>query len=293
MKKEIIPSDPDQSFRFFSWKDSLDNLLLRRSGSNFALKEGMGNVWHYHPEVEITLFTKGVGIHYIGDDVSSFKAPDLFMIGSNLPHHWTCESSSGYCIQFSLAPTSPLAALHELGHLKAFIEKSRKGLKFSARCREDVLSLIERCLSCAPLERLSIFLKILDRLSNSRSNPISTFTPQGLSETKSEVVKKAVQYILENARNEDLELQQVLDHVTMSRPTFSRHFQQTLGQSYTQFVQAVRLETARNYLVNTDKAITEIAYASGFSNLSHFNSLFKKRWSLSPRELRSLMRSTS
>lgn len=286
MKKEHIPSDPEQSFRFFSWKDSLDNLLIHHGGSSSVEVKGMGNVWHYHPEVELTLFTEGEGIRYIGDNVKSFKSHDLVLIGSNLPHHWTTEHSSGYCIQFSFDPSSPLASLHESGSLKTLLDKANKGLKFSKQCQKDVLVLIERCKDCSPVERLSIFLKILDRLSNARTTPISTFVPQGLSGSKSAVVKKAVQYIVDNASNEELELQEVLDYVNMSRATFARHFQRALGQSYTQFVQAIRLETARNMLASTDKPITEIAFASGFSNLSHFNTVFKKRWSMSPRDLR-------
>lgn len=286
MKKEQIPSDPTQSFRFFSWKDNLDNLLLSQGSSSFIAVPGMGKVWHYHPEIELTLFTEGEGIRYIGDNVKFFKALDLVLLGPNIPHHWTAARSSGYCIQFSLSPASPLAGLHEIGRLKTLIDQANKGLKFSERCRHDVLALMEQCVTCHPIERLAIFLQILYRLSHSRSSPISGFVPQGLSSSKSAVVKKAVQYILENAASEELELVHVLEHVQMSRATFSRHFQQALGQSYTQFVQAIRLETARNLLVSTDKAVTEIAFAAGFSNLSHFNTLFKSRWNMSPRQLR-------
>lgn len=105
----------------------------------------------------------------------------------------------------------------------------------------------------------------------------------------SEAVQKAVRFIVENATDENLNLQSVLDHTRMSRATFSRHFQQALGQSYTRFVQSIRLETARNLLATTDKTVTEIAYESGFANLSHFNALFKKRWMMSPSNLRSCM----
>lgn len=287
MIKEHIPSDPEQSFRFFSWENSLDNVQLNRGDGTSVEFSGMGNVWHYHPEFELTLFTEGEGIRYIGDDVRAFDSPDLVLLGSNLPHYWATERSAGYCMQFSFDPSSPLSGLHESGYLKDLLNKSKKGLKFSKRCRNDVLALIEECKECAYVERLAIFLKILHRLSNARTTSISAFVPQGLSGSKSAVVKKAVQYIVENAGDENLELQQVLDKVNMSRATFSRHFQRALGQSYTQFVQSIRLETARNMLAATDKPITEIAFASGFSNLSHFNSLFKKRWSMSPKQLRS------
>lgn len=289
MKKEHISSNPKQSFRFFSWEESLDHVLLHHAEGDTTDLVGMGNVWHYHPEIELTLFTEGSGIRYIGDNITSFESPDLVLIGSNLPHYWTVDRSAGYCIQFSFDPTSPLAALHESGSLKTLLDKANKGLKFSNKCIADILPLLEQCKVATSLERLTLLLKILERLNHARTTEISTYVMQSLGESKSGVVKKAVQYIVENATDEELNLEHVLAHVHMSRATFSRHFQQVLGLSYTQFVQSIRLETSRNLLVSTEKTVTEIAYASGFSNLSHFNKIFRVRYSMSPRELRNLL----
>jgi len=287
MKKELITSDPKQSFRFFSWEGSLDNIVKHaEEGADIGDSEGMGDAWHYHPEIELTLFTEGQGIRYIGDNVSSFNAPDLVLLGANLPHYWDTDHSSGYCIQFLFDPTSPLAALHESGSLKSLLDKANKGLKFSNNCLEDILPLLEQCKQAKSLERLTLLLKVLDRLNNAQTTEISSYVPQGLSESNNIVIKKAVQYIVKHATDEDLVIQHVLDHVNMSRATFSRHFQKVLGLSFTQFLQSIRLEKARNLLVSSDKSITEIAFESGFSNLSHFNKIFKKRWSMSPRDLR-------
>lgn len=287
MKKEHITADPKQSFRFFSWEGSLDTLQQHdENPAELTDSEGMGNVWHYHPEIELTLFTQGKGIRYIGDNVASFDAPDLVLLGANLPHYWDTDHSSGYCIQFLFDPTSPLAALHESGSLKSLLDKANKGLKFSNNCLEDILPLLEQCKQAKSLERLTLLLKVLDRLNNAKTSEISSYIPQGLSENNNIVIKKAVQYIVQNATDEELVIQHVLDHVNMSRATFSRHFQKVLGLSFTQFLQSIRLEKARNLLVSSDKSITEIAFEAGFSNLSHFNKIFKKRWSLSPRDLR-------
>ena len=142
------------------------------------------------------------------------------------------------------------------------------------------------CWECDALERVSLFLRILCRLQRARAQTLSSIVPQKLASHKSTTIQKAIRYIIENATDESLSLQQVLDHVRLSRATFARHFQLALGQSYTSFVQAIRLEKARNLLFFTDKQITEIAYEVGFSNLSHFNSLFKSRWGVAPSDLR-------
>lgn len=290
MQKELIPFNPKQSFRLFSWKGSLDNIQLNHSDDGTLNASGTGSDWHYHPEVELTLFTVGEGIRNIGDDVSSFEALDLVLLGPNLPHQWCVDRSSGYCIQFTSDQSSPLAGLHEFGSLKNLLDQSKQGLQFSNKCSTDVLELLKQgIIQSDPIERLAIFLRILNRLSKDHPTCISSYIPHGLNHKNGASVTKAVQYIVANATSGDLELQHVLDHINMSRATFARHFQNALGQSYTQFVQSIRLVSARKMLSSTNRPITEIAYASGFSNLSYFNSLFKKRWNMSPSGLRRLL----
>ncbi|MFC4993933.1 helix-turn-helix domain-containing protein [Rubritalea tangerina] len=286
MQKERIPSDPNQSFRLFSWEESLENIHLHSGHGESTPLSGLGNVWHYHPEIELTFFTQGEGIHYIGDDISAFESPELVLLGSNLPHHWDVDHSSGYCIQFSFTPSSPLAGLHESSDLTNLLKQAERGLLFSKNCQQDILPLIEECIHLDPILRLTHFLQILHRLSKARATALSSYLPQAANQSKSPQIKNAIQFIVENATREDLSLSHVLDHVSMSRATFSRQFQKALGLSYTNFIQSIRLETARRLLTTTNQSITEIAYASGFSNLSHFNALFRKRWNMAPSSLR-------
>lgn len=266
----------------------MDCIVVDHGGGYVDVDSGVGSKWHYHQEIELTLITGGNGTRYVGDDVSYFEGPELVLLGKNLPHHWSVKKSSGFCIQFKFEPFSPLSILPESHEVKELLKKASKGLIFSKKCTKEVLEMVEECSSSEPLERLSFFIKILHRLVKARPVSISSCIPQGVSASKSAAVKKAVHFIIDNASDEKLTLSDVLQHVKVSRATFSRHFQNALGQNFTHFLQSIRLETARNLLTSTDKSITEIAYESGFSNLSHFNFLFKKRWDKTPRELRAV-----
>ncbi|HYD85556.1 MAG TPA: cupin domain-containing protein, partial [Opitutus sp.] len=50
--------------------------------------------WHFHPEVEILLVTRGRGVRYVGDSVAAFHEGDLVMVGPDLPHVWISDSTS-------------------------------------------------------------------------------------------------------------------------------------------------------------------------------------------------------
>lgn len=58
------------------------------------------------------------------------------------------------------------------------------------------------------------------------------------------------------------------------------------GVSPIQLAQTQRLLLAKRLLTDTNLSVTEIAFASGFSSLRRFNSLFKERYRLNPTDLR-------
>ena len=59
-------------------------------------------------------------------------------------------------------------------------------------------------------------------------------------------------------------------------------FKSIEGQSFTEYVTAVRLEEAARQLIETDKSISSIACDVGMENQSYFSSLFKKEYGITP-----------
>jgi mannose-6-phosphate isomerase-like protein (cupin superfamily) len=50
------------------------------------VKSNFGNIWHYHPELELHYVIRGEGVRFIGDNVSNFSAGEMLLVGENLPH---------------------------------------------------------------------------------------------------------------------------------------------------------------------------------------------------------------
>jgi transcriptional regulator GlxA family with amidase domain len=68
----------------------------------------------------------------------------------------------------------------------------------------------------------------------------------------------------------------------MSKASFAREFRRYTGCTFTEFLNRVRLDHARRLLLTSADSVATIAYAAGFSNLSHFNRLFRRTYGHPP-----------
>ena len=67
---------------------------------------------------------------------------------------------------------------------------------------------------------------------------------------------------------------------------FARSFRATTGLTPHAFVTEQRLMIARDRLLREDASVTGVALEVGFSNISHFRRVFRRRYGLTPGELR-------
>jgi AraC-like DNA-binding protein len=127
------------------------------------------------------------------------------------------------------------------------------------------------------LKLLSIFAQHLSIVSN------QVVVRQQNSEPP--LITKAKQYIQEN-QAEDLSLGQVAKAINTSTFYFCKMFKKITGINFTDYLSRIRIEKAKNLLLNPNLRISEIAYAVGFQSLTHFNRVFKKILGQSPTEYR-------
>lgn len=93
---------------------------------------------------------------------------------------------------------------------------------------------------------------------------------------------RALDRFVEANLEEPLSLEQLAQHVGMSRYYFLRCFKEATGLSPLQYVISKRVERAREMLSDGSESIAEIAYASGFSSQSHLNWAFKRHFGVTP-----------
>jgi len=100
------------------------------------------------------------------------------------------------------------------------------------------------------------------------------------------VITRAKEFI-QTHQSEDISLGQVARAVNTSTFYFCKLFKKFTGINFTDYVSRVRIENAKNLLLNPNLRVSEIAYEVGFQSLTHFNRVFKKVVGQSPTEYRS------
>lgn len=79
-----------------------------------------------------------------------------------------------------------------------------------------------------------------------------------------------------------LSLDQVAEHVYLSKSYFCRIIKEELGCTFTEYVNRLRVERSKILLSGTSMSIAEIACAVGFDDQSYFNRIFKKQTGVAP-----------
>ena len=100
-----------------------------------------------------------------------------------------------------------------------------------------------------------------------------------------DAIQGAMQYVRENYQNK-LSLDETAERVNLSPSYLSKLFKKELNQNFNAYLNQVRVEKSKNYLLNTDIPLIDIAGMCGFEDQSYFSKVFKKFTGSSPGKFR-------
>jgi len=259
---------PDKSFIFYHEKDQFTE-------------------WHYHPEYELVLIIKGNGIRLIGDHIERFEENDLVFLGSYLPHEWRCENSCyslsgeflGECIVIQFLYDSFGQGFFELPEnrgIKNFFSKASQGCKIYGETKKKILLLMQDMLSKDDVERLYTLFSIFKILAPTDEYKLlsSPAFLEPFTTTENDSLKSVIQYIHQNFQKE-IKVSELLEISNMSNTTFFTSFKKLYRMTFKKYLSNIRIGYACRLIANDTYNISQIAYDSGFENLSNFNRQFK------------------
>jgi AraC-like DNA-binding protein len=261
------------------------------------IKPNFGNVWHYHPELELHYNIRGEGVRFIGDNIGNFSSGELILLGQNLPHAWRCreeyyQPNSNLNIEAIVMQFLPtclgkgLLALPEAYLINRLFDRAKSGMIIQGETKKKVTDLMRSALEVSDIDRLIVMLSIFKHLAETNEfkpivNDLNAFQQPG--EMDDVRLSNIYTYTLSNYKR-DITLKEISLLSNLSITSFCRYFKLMTNRTYYDFLIEIRISHACRFLVENKLTTEMICFNCGFNNVSNFYRHFKKIKGITPAE---------
>ena len=254
--------------------------------------------WHWHPELEFNVITRGTIEYYVENEHYTLTAGQGILKNANVLHMAEPAKNTPDAEMFSIimdpefiAPARSviyqkyiaphmgvqglrcLPLLHTIPWQRQILDDLRKAYALSLT-KTGFYELHIHILMCRVWQAIAEHAEELPRhdlTAAERTNQIR--------------IKQMIAFIQEHFRDK-LTLDQIAGAASISRNTCLNCFRTVLGLSPIEFLSNQRIEHALHLLLSTDLTVVEVAEACGFGDASYFGKAFRKKTGLSPTQYR-------
>lgn len=159
---------------------------------------------------------------------------------------------------------------------------------------EEIISAKGKKIKCPDFVSRNIFAVINADSEAQQSEAVFKMlmrmldTQSSANEATLSLTEAAKEYIKQNYQN-SLSVSQIARTVNLSPSYFSRIFKDSTALSPYDYLLSVRLDKAKELLINSNLPVSEIAYQCGFNSTPNFICFFKKETGLSPLKFRKIV----
>jgi two-component system response regulator YesN len=178
---------------------------------------------------------------------------------------------------------APDAAPEDRGAEETMKRQAVESLSSWRGTRMDVTTLLEWCERLKKAETAAELRALLERSIPEAERSAASASPRATGNDR--LMRQAVDYVHAHFAG-PLTLQQVADHVFLSKNYFCLLFKKHTNQNFIDYVIDLRIRKAKELLKTTDLRIYEVAESAGFNDVKYFSKLFKKMTTASPGEYR-------
>lgn len=255
-------------------------------------------LWHWHPEVELTLVLSGEIEYQVDETTYILKSGDGLFCNSNSLHsgHMRNENDCTYLSvtfhpRFLYGYENSILQTKYVTHITANESWASLLLQPSVSWQKEILKTLEQIyeLSKAPEQDFELQVHLL--LMNIWHKLYQYFSTQPNNEAKSnhqlQRLRDMITFIEDHA-SQEISLEDVAKSANICKSECCRFFKKHMGVTIFDYILYLRIQNSLPLLVNTD-SITEVASMVGFASPSYYSQIFKRYMKCTPMEYKKEM----
>lgn len=247
---------------------------------------------HQHGEIQISYVEKGAGSLIVGDSINEYKAGDILVIGSFVPHVFRSDTrikdeSLMHTLFFDQDSFGrSFFQLADLSSIQHFFKKAEFGMRVTSR-QGNIIPLFLALQEQDKVEQIASLLLIINQINKSKTAPLSAFVyRKSFTDDEGKRMSKVYDYAMEHYR-EPITLDEITEKANMTKNAFCRYFKKRTNKTFFQFLIEIRIENACKLLLkNPELSIASISEQCGFNNIANFNRKFKEFKHCTPTQYR-------
>lgn len=252
---------------------------------------------HYHEYIEICYVKQGIGTYLIDGNEYSFKAGDIFVIGSN-EIHLAYNDKNVIMLVILFLPgllCNGAGYSFEMEYVQTYCEARRMmfhKIESSYSYYEPILDELLEILHENIYKKLGYELIVKALLLKITANIKRCFKIEHNHSLHNNAKSydffiPVFEYIKDNYYKK-IKIEELAALVNMSVSNFNLVFKKSTGSTPMEYINKFRIVKASQLLIETNDKIIDIAADSGFFSLPHFISSFKKYTGRLPKDFRNI-----
>lgn len=251
---------------------------------------------HWHEHLEFLYIVEGEAVIECGSTPLSAAAGDLIVVNSNELHYGVCGSADLFyyaliadpsLLQSSFSDAAETAFVEPIRQSRLLIRNHIRDDEEAASCLLSIVEELDRREYGYELAVKAHLFRLLARLLRSYSPTVLSKVEHAERLKNMQRFDPVLLYIDANY-SEPLTVDALASIAGLSRFHFSRLFKELTGRTLSEYILAFRLNRADYLLRHSELTVTEIAAATGFSDIYYFSRTFKKHRNVAPSVLRNL-----
>lgn len=248
------------------------------------------NYLHVHSFFEVCYVLKGEGVFRIHEQTFAVSKGDLFIARPNERHEIIASAKDPLGIHFwaySLVPPNQTKN-HDLSRLfSAFLESSTSLIHMQQETA-SILDSLTREVSQKDIGFAFIIEGLVKQLliATARASTQNLASSRLPERRHQDTVVETIDRYLRDNYSEPLRLREIAAQIHLSERHMSRLFKSATGKSIKHYATELKIDIAKQLLLDKSLSISDVAYATGYQDVRHFSTMFRQQTGSSPSQYR-------